>query len=138
LAADLDAGVLSWEWRERMLAEVDAVVCGTGAQEPVLTAAALERASEARHGRRLVVVDLAVPANVQRPARSLPGITLIDMEELSRRLAAERDRRSEAVRAAEVLVESAVVDWTAWILSRETAEPVRGGLCRARRGKAAG
>lgn len=140
LADQLDGHALSWEWRERMLADVDAVVCATGADRPVLDAAALERASEARHGRKLVVVDLAVPANVGAPARPLPGVTLIDMPELTRRLAAERDRRRDAVQAAELIAEMALTDWTAWILSREQAEPVRKGVCRARRsrGQAAG
>lgn len=138
LARCVDGEVLSWEWRERMLPEVDVLVCATGADEPVIRAEALERATRERSDSRLVVVDLSVPANVEDPGRELPGLTLIDMEELGRRLEAERRRQRDALDEAAVLVESELVDWTAWVLSREQAEPVRKGVCRARRAKAAG
>jgi glutamyl-tRNA reductase len=62
----------------------------------------LARAMAARAGRALLVVDVAVPRDVDPSAADLPGVTLLDMDDL-RAFAeaglAERRREVAAVRA---------------------------------------
>jgi len=65
------------------LAAVDLVVSCTGSAGFVLGADLLARAQGARGGRALVLVDLALPRDVDPAARDLPGVTVVDLEDLS-------------------------------------------------------
>jgi glutamyl-tRNA reductase len=136
LAARLDAETVRWEWREGVLARAEGIVCATGAPEPVLGAKLLERAAEGRE-RPLVVVDLAVPRNVESPRDGARGLVHLDVEGLGRLLEEEARRRRQAVRQAEALVEDELAAWAAWADERSGASrkgPSRG----CRRDRAAG
>ena len=90
--ADLDAS----------LSEVDLLLTGTGATSMLLEHADIARVMASRGGRPLLVVDVAVPRDVDPSAADLPGVTLLDMDDL-RAFAeagqAERRREVDAVRA---------------------------------------
>lgn len=136
LAARLDAETLRWEWRERALETVDAVVCATGAPTPVIRAARLERAASGR-SRDLVAVDLAVPRNLEAPPAGVEGLSLIDVGELTRRLEEEASRRREAVREAEAVVAAELETWSDWVRERSSGG-AKGQNRGCRRDRAAG
>ncbi len=69
------------------LGEADLVVSCTGAAGYVLPADMLAATQEARGGRPLVLVDLALPRDVDPAARELPGVTVVDLDDLARTLA---------------------------------------------------
>jgi glutamyl-tRNA reductase len=69
------------------LLDADLVVSCTGAAGYVLTAELLAAAQAGRSGRPLVLVDLAVPRDVDPAARELPGVTVVDLDDLARTLA---------------------------------------------------
>jgi glutamyl-tRNA reductase len=79
------------------LAAADIVITCTGALEAVLTASMV-----AAVPGPLVICDLALPRDVEPAARSLPGITLIDLEGLADRLRGMESGAS--VEAARTLV----------------------------------
>lgn len=62
----------------------DAVLCATSAPAPLLGADLLAAAAGRRAGRpALVVVDLAVPRNVEAPVSRLDGLCLLDLDALA-------------------------------------------------------
>jgi glutamyl-tRNA reductase len=134
LAAAVGGEALPWAWRERLLGEVDALVCAAGAPEPVVSAGWLARAC-ADGRRRLVVVDLAVPRNVEQPAAPVAGLALADVAALSQRLAEDADRRTNAVAAARAIIAEELGAWSSWARSR--SEGVGSGRT-ARHGTIAG
>lgn len=69
----------------RVLPNVDLVISCTGAQGLVLTADAVAAATAGRT-RPLVFLDLALPRDIDPAVRDLPGVRLVDIEDL--RLAA--------------------------------------------------
>jgi glutamyl-tRNA reductase len=87
------------------LDRADAVLCATSAPRPLLTAELLRRAADRRAGRSLVVVDLAVPRNVEAAARGLAGVSLLDLDAVTDGAAgpafAAATRRASAVVTAE-------------------------------------
>ncbi len=119
LAREVAAEPLPWSWRFRGLTEADAVVCATGAQSPVLEAGRLAEAVRWRR-RSLLVVDLAVPANVESPPGDEHRVRVIGMDELVRRLEAHADRRLGAVVVAEGIVEEELERWMDWFRGRGT------------------
>jgi glutamyl-tRNA reductase len=67
------------------IAAADLVVSCTGSSGQVITAAAVRSALASRRpaGRPLVLLDLALPRDVEAAAGRLPGVTVIDLEILA-------------------------------------------------------
>jgi glutamyl-tRNA reductase len=64
------------------LADVDVLLCSTGAASPLLQVDDIERVVSAREGRPLLIVDIAVPRDIDPAVASIPGVTLLDMDDL--------------------------------------------------------
>lgn len=120
------------------LAAADLVVSCTGSAEVVLDADTVRRA-HAEAGRPLVVCDLALPRDVAPEVAELPGVTVVDLETLQRRLR-DADAGADTRRARELVAEelnaylaaqrSAVVTPTVTALRRRAAEVVDAELLR--------
>lgn len=117
LAEEVGAEPVPWSWRYRGLAEADAAVCATGATSPVIDAGRLADAVRWRR-RRLIVVDLAVPANVGEPEEGARTVRVVGMDEMVRRLEVQADKRLRAVAAAEEVVEQELARWSGWLHNR--------------------
>ena len=74
--------VIPFEQLGSMLDVAEVVVCATGARTPLLTVADIQSAMRRRAGRPLVIVDLSLPRNVDPAAGGLPGVQLVDLEDL--------------------------------------------------------
>jgi glutamyl-tRNA reductase len=83
LAADLGGRAVPMATLPEELAAADLVVCCTGATEQVIGAIDLAGALARRPEGRLVVVDLAMPRDVDPAAAGLPGLALIDLTTLA-------------------------------------------------------
>ena len=83
------------------LVEVDVLLTSTGASDFLVDAHSLEVVAERRNGRELLIVDVAVPRDVDPSAGAIPGVTILDMDDL-RAFAdvglAERRREANRVR----------------------------------------
>jgi len=64
------------------LAWADVAVTATSSEAPVISAETVARAMSGREDRPLVLVDLAVPADVERSAGEVPGVKLFDVDDL--------------------------------------------------------
>jgi glutamyl-tRNA reductase len=111
LAADLGGRAIPMAAVPDELALADLVICCTGATEQVIGAIELAAALARRPDRQMVVVDLAMPRDVDPAAAELPGLHLIDLTALAAvDVAAGSPAEVEAARrivAAEVAVYSA-------------------------------
>ncbi|HEY6424138.1 MAG TPA: glutamyl-tRNA reductase [Pseudonocardiaceae bacterium] len=96
------------------LATADVVVCCTGALGAVL---GVEQVAGA-HRNPLVICDLGLPRDVEPGVGELPGVTLLDLSTVARRLE-QRSTGSGAVAAARLLVAQEVQGYLA---AQRTAE----------------
>jgi glutamyl-tRNA reductase len=107
LAARFGAEPLPLERLEEQLVAADVVVSSTSAPGYVLDAATVERALRARRGRQLLLIDLAVPRDLDPAIHDLDGCYLYDIDDLqaivSETLVGRRGEaeRAEAIVAAE-------------------------------------
>ena len=87
---------------------VEAVLCSTGAAEPLLTEPALERlAAKTPSGQAPVFIDLAVPGNIDSRACAKLGLRRIGMDEIVREAQSNREARLlEAAQARELVDEA--------------------------------
>lgn len=86
------------------LADVDLLLTGTGATSILLEHGDIARAMTDRGGRQLLVVDVAVPRDVDPSAAGLEGVTLLDMDDLRSFVAAGLAERHREVSAVEAIV----------------------------------
>jgi glutamyl-tRNA reductase len=104
------------------LAEVDLVVTCTGAVGHVVEADLLADVQRARGERPLVVVDLALPRDVEPGARDLPGVHVVDLETLSDVL--ERTEHAADVEATRAIVADEVAAFLTWQRAASVAPTV--------------
>jgi glutamyl-tRNA reductase len=93
---------------EKLLAWADVAVTATCAEEPLVTATAVAAAADGRDSRPLVLVDLAVPADVEREAAEVPGVRLFDVDDLRAGLDDAIASRLREVPKVEAIVEEEV------------------------------
>jgi len=99
LAATLGGRAVGLDRLSESMAGVDLVVSATGAAGTVVGEDAVAAGVRARSGRPLFVLDLALPRDVDPAVRTLPGVTVVDLEVLSAALAGgPSSREVEAVR----------------------------------------
>jgi glutamyl-tRNA reductase len=79
------------------LVATDLVLTSTGATEVVITQDEVEVAMQRRFGRPLLIVDIAVPRDVDPGVADVPGITLLDMDDLKAFAENSMDRRRREV-----------------------------------------
>ena len=107
------------------LARFDIVVTCTSASAPMLTAAMVRDAQQARAGRPLLIVDLGVPRNVEPAAADVPGVSLHSVDDLGRRIEARLSLRGDAAERAEAIVEARLQAFMEWLAARQCVPLLR-------------
>ena len=72
-----------------------------------------------RAGRPLLLIDLAVPRDIDPACAELPGVTLLDVDELQRQVARHQLVRRTEARKAEGIVEDEIQAFAGWLGSLE-------------------
>lgn len=119
------------------LVRCDAVVSSTNAPHVVLTRERVEAAVRERDGRPLVLVDLAVPRDVDPACGSIPGVHVFDLDDLERVVAETLDVRSEEVEAVERLAGDAAQEFERWLRAEAATPQIRALRDNAERIRAA-
>lgn len=108
LAAGFDGPIYGLDELPTALAEADVVISAATTPAPLITATMVASAmvAAARAGkRRLVLVDVAVPRNVEEAVRELPGVHLFNVDDLREGLDAALEARQRAVPQVEAIIE---------------------------------
>lgn len=101
--------VRPWDERARALPEVDLVISATAAHHPVITREDLTRVASARIGRDLLLIDLAVPRNIEPAAQELAGLTLLDLDGLQERFCPVNGAVIQTPLAADTLAQAEAI-----------------------------
>ncbi|MES1219565.1 MAG: glutamyl-tRNA reductase [Bacteroidota bacterium] len=108
LAGELNLHSAPIEELPQKVAAADIIFIATNSIEPVILRSHLEG-----HGEKLII-DLSVPCNVETEAQSLPGITFIDVDELSKLKDKTLAARKEEVPKARAIIKKHIADFTEW------------------------
>lgn len=116
--------ILLADVRER-LPSADIVISSTASQLPILGKGAVEEAIKARRYRPALLIDLAVPRDIEPEVASLSDIYLYTVDDL-RDVVEENVRlRSHEANKADKMVEEGVIEVEATWLQRASADVVR-------------
>ena len=114
LASRVGAQWASWEKSAELLAQVDIVVTSVAATEWSLTRDALAAAMHARGNRRMFLIDLGVPRNIDPAAAKLYNVFLYGVDDLEEIVQQNRQARESEVPRAEAIVREHVEKFAAW------------------------
>ncbi len=112
------------------LAGADIVIASTGAPHPILRPAQLAPVMSSRPERPMVIVDIAVPRDVDAGVAGLAGVALFDIDDLERVVEGSLNGRRLEARRVEGYVREAAGAFAAWQRARG-ADPAISAL-RAR------
>jgi glutamyl-tRNA reductase len=126
LASLLSGTAVHYQKGNETAARSDIIVTSTGAPHYVLTEERLAAIMKARKGRPLLLIDIAVPRDIEPSAADLPGISLYNIDDLTTTVAEnEQSRQREAALAGTIVQEEAEE-----LLQRFRYLPVRPALLR--------
>lgn len=103
------------------LVSIDVLVTTTGAQDLIFEAGEIAALVDRRVGRELVIVDVAVPRDVDPLAADFAGITLLDMDDIGAFVDKTMESRSRVVFNVEAIVDHEVSRYQALTSAREVA-----------------
>jgi glutamyl-tRNA reductase len=83
VASGLGAETLPFDERDARLADYDIIVCSTSAPGAVLGASAIAAAMRRRPARPLLLIDMAVPRDVESAAADLQNVFLYNLDDLA-------------------------------------------------------
>lgn len=126
----------TWADLPLALAEADVVACCTSGEGIVVSSAGVQAAIEKRPERPMLLVDLAVPRDIDPDIAGLPGVTLLNMDDIIRFVASTVDGRRAEVPAVERIIAEEVDRYGTSLAARavaplvstlhERAEEIRG------------
>jgi glutamyl-tRNA reductase len=124
LAQRFGGRAVTFDDMPRELETADIVVTSTGAPHQIVGREELEFVAASRMGRPLVMIDLAVPRDIEPSVRDCPGIALYDMDDLQRAVARNMDAREAEAAEALVLVREEVARFQDWMASLDVVPTI--------------
>ena len=103
------------------LVDVDVLLTSTGAAMPLLEAEDIGAVVEARGGRPLLIVDIAMPRDIDPAVGGLPGVTLLDMDDLRAFAAVGTKAREDEVAVVRGLLDEELERYLGATSAREVA-----------------
>lgn len=102
------------QWLEKS----DIVISSTGAPEPIIDVPMAQAALKRRNGRPLLLVDLAVPRDVDPGVAGLSGAVVYNIDDLQSVVDSAVARRREYLEQADAIVRETMDEYLAWYRER--------------------
>jgi glutamyl-tRNA reductase len=107
------------------LATHDVVVASTASPLPIIGKGTVESALRARKHRPMLLIDLAVPRDIEPEVGGLGDAFLYTVDDLGRIAAEGLSARSNAVLQAEAIIDTEVRDFMHWMSARGAVPAIR-------------
>lgn len=115
LAERMSGEAVSFDDLTHQLHWADVVITSTGSPEPIISKRLVAEVMKARKQRSLLIVDIAVPRDVDPRARSVANLYLFDVDDLEKALAANLHARRKEAKVAEKMISSEVHGFGDWL-----------------------
>jgi glutamyl-tRNA reductase len=119
LARRYGGSSVSFDELPQALARADIVAAATASPHLLIEAEELAEVMRARDGRPLLLIDLAVPRDIDAACAGIDGVSLYDIDDLQAVIARNRGVRKAEARKAEGIIEEEIQQFAAWLGSLE-------------------
>lgn len=107
------------------LSEPDIVISSTASQLPILGKGAVERAIKQRKRRPMLMIDIAVPRDIEPEVGTLEDVYLFTVDDLQNIIEEGLRTRHEAARQAGQVIDSQVMHFVGWVRSLNAVSTIR-------------
>ncbi|MEN9571003.1 MAG: glutamyl-tRNA reductase [Bacteroidota bacterium] len=108
LAATLGLTVAAASDLQGQVQQADIILVATNAASPVVLA------SHLTGGKQQLIIDLSIPYNVAEDAAQVPGVTLVNVDELSRIKDTTLEKRKAEVPRAKAIIATHITEFAEW------------------------
>jgi glutamyl-tRNA reductase len=109
----------TYEFLQQALREADIVISSTSAPHIILTAEMVEQAMQTRVHHPLVLIDIAVPRDIDPDAANIPGVKLFDIDGLNAQLEDSLTRRMDEVPHVKQILDEELIELENYLKSLE-------------------
>jgi glutamyl-tRNA reductase len=107
------------------IAKFDIVISCTGAPLPIIGKGLMERVLRQRRYRPVVMIDLAVPRDIETEVAQLENVFLYTIDDLGKIIEEGREARQSAAEEAEFIISDQVGVFMNWLRNREVVPVIR-------------
>ena len=108
LAGEMGVHYAAPEHTQAYVDSSDIIIVATNAEQPVLLRSHLENKGDK------LIIDLSIPCNVEKSAGDLPGVTLVNVDELSRLKDETLQKREAEVPKAKTIIAEHISEFMEW------------------------
>ena len=106
------------------LEQADIVVASTNSPHHLIERAELEVVMEAREGRPLLMIDLAVPRDIDPGCREIDGVSLHDVDDVQALVERNTSGREAEAVGARRIIDAEIATFERWLASQEVVPTV--------------
>ncbi|MCE0827000.1 MULTISPECIES: glutamyl-tRNA reductase [Buttiauxella] len=125
LADEVGAEVISLSDIDSRLQEADIIISSTASPLPIIGKGMVERALKARRNQPLLLVDIAVPRDVEPEVGKLANAYLYSVDDLQAIIQSNLAQRKAAAVEAETIVAQESGEFMAWLRAQSATETIR-------------
>ncbi len=125
LALGFDGKALDWYQLKEAFIWADAIVCATGAPHIVIYQRDVAAVLDQRQTRPLVIIDIAIPRDVEDTVSELRGINYYDIDDLQLVVDTHVELRVAAVPQVEMIIRQEILRFTEWYRGLEVTPVIK-------------
>lgn len=125
LARQFDAFAIELSEIELHLAEADIVISSTASEQPIITLEQARQAINARRHRPMLMVDIAVPRDIEPAIETLGDIYLYSIDDMQGIIRENIKSREAAAQEAQGIIDEHVSRFMGWIMARDAVPTIR-------------
>ncbi len=124
LAEQFEGNAVRFEELPEQLEQADIVVSATNSPHHIVERDELEHVMETRGGRPLLLVDIAVPRDIEPACREIAGVSLHDIDDVQQIVERNASGREAEARRAERLLDAEQDRFERWLASLEVVPTI--------------
>jgi glutamyl-tRNA reductase len=124
VAARVAGKALAWPQLGEALCEADIVVSATSAPHPILMAEQVASAQEQRRHRPLLLLDIALPRDIEVGVESVQGVQRFDIDHLRDTIDGNLARRQAAIPDVERIIAGEAACYLYWLNERKVVPAI--------------
>ena len=124
LAQKFEGSAIPLDRLPEQLLRADVVIGATSSPHPIVTADELGEVVAERRGRPLVLIDLAVPRDIEADCSKLAGVSVHDIDDLKAVVDRNRSVRGAEAGRAEDIVEEEISSYAHWLATLDSVPTI--------------
>ncbi|MEF9675207.1 glutamyl-tRNA reductase [Pectobacterium aroidearum] len=124
LATEVGAEVITLAELDEQLVQADIVISSTASTLPIIGKGMMERTLKARRNQPMLMVDIAVPRDIEPEVGKLPNVYLYSVDDLHAIIQHNLAQRKAAAVQAESIVQQESSDFMAWLRAQSAVETI--------------